>query len=193
MSVYSFVNTNHRARWTDFDDEIQISFDQWKRELTMSAKSGLIPDLSNNIYVREGYGALVGWCPDNCSTLKQLFNYTKDDKFLEVAGSPNLKELLLKLFLLITRGELFEEISYRMLDLAATIISGEKIEDDDYFGYKKKVIEEGMDLVIGPGGYVEGDIWDKAVYCRNYKQVLGIPEAYEVDAKTFTKEISGQK
>ena len=159
VSVYNFFNTNHRARWTEFDDEIQITDEQWKKELADSEKSGLIPDLEHDIYVREGYGALVGICPNNCSTLEQLFNYSKYDMNRKIAGKPTLLSFL---------SEVLDRISY---------VPGCGFffrDSNDYYGYKKKSEKEGMDLVIGPGGYIQGYYWEKGVYCQNYKQLLGI-------------------
>ncbi len=158
VNVYDFKNTNHRARW-NFDYEMQITDEQWEEELADSEKSGLIPDLEHNIYVREGYGALVGICPNNCSTLEQLFNYSKYDRNRKIAGKPTLLSFL---------SEVLDRISY-VPGYGFLFIDS----IDDYFGYKRKS-EKGMDLVIGPGGYFQGDYFEKAVYCQNYKQLLGI-------------------
>ena len=157
----SFINVNNKMRWTEFDFEIQITDEQWKKELADSEKSGLILDLEHDIYIREGYGALVGGCPKNCSTLEQLFNYTKYDINRKIAGKPTLRSFL-------------SEIRDRFVYIPGCGFT--LLEFNDYYGYKKKAEEEGMDLVIGPGGYIEGNYYEKAVYCRNYKELLRIPE-----------------
>ena len=166
MNVYSFQNTNHKVRDAWFtNNEMEITDEEWEMQMDESEKSGLIPDFEHNIYVREGYGALVGICPDNCSTLEQLFNYTRYDRIRKVAGKPTLLEYLLEIRVRIKYRELFRNF------------------DGDYFGYKEIFEKEGMDLIIGPGGCFEGEYSKKAVYCQNYKKLLRIPEETNIRSK----------
>ena len=46
-------------------------------------------------------------------------------------------------------------------------------------------VKEGADLVIGPGCKVEGLQYDKAVYCRNYKEMVA-----KINAQNETKGLS---
>lgn len=166
MDVNNFFNTNHRVR-KGFGGpycEIEITDIVWKYEMAESEKSGLFPDLAHNIYVREGFGALVGWCPDNCSTLAQLLNYNPYHRLRKIPDKPTLLELIKEFRIRIADNTLFNNPPY-------------------YNTYKKKFEKDGMDLVIGPGGYVEGEYWEKAVYCRNYRELLGIE--FKVKQKTL--------
>ena len=46
-----------------------------------------------------------------------------------------------------------------------------KEELEPYFLYGK-YITEGYDLIIGPGCIANGDLWEKAIYCVNYLEIL---------------------
>ena len=50
-------------------------------------------------------------------------------------------------------------------------ISGDNFRYDAYFGYQR-LVNDGYDLIIGPGCSVYGEQWPKAIYCRNYEEIL---------------------
>lgn len=104
---------------------------EYLENLKKSIESGLEPDENLDIFVKVGYGALVGFCPSSCETIDQLLNYSFNNSN-NVNKNSNIP---------------------------------------DYFGYKGD-ISSGADLVIGPGCSVRGKTWEKAVYCRNYKEIL---------------------
>lgn len=143
-----FINCNDRLR----DDEssygpYEISQEELEKELDESVKSGLLVDYENGIFIKEGYGALVGFCPKNCLTLDDILKYTHNDFNRKVVGKPTFKEKL-------------KEVASRNI-----------IGNDLYFNYQK-LVDEGYDLVIGPGCVVHGQKFDRAIYCQNYKEIL---------------------
>lgn len=116
-------------------------------QLKESIKSGLVPDYEAGIFIKENYGALVGFCPENCITIEDVLGYTQVDFKRKNAGKPTIK------------GKIRE------------FINGDNLPFNEYFGYKK-FVDEGYDLVIGTGCVVHGQKWPKAVYCRNYEEIL---------------------
>ena len=142
-----FMDCNSRYRQDDSgsfcEEDIEISKEVLLKQLNESIDSGLIVDCEAGIFIKEGYGALVGFCPDNCSTVSDVINYTIPDWKRKTVGKPTIREKIRE------------------------IMSGENLPFGPYFGYKE-MSESGYDLVIGPGGMVYGQKWNKAVYCRNY-------------------------
>ena len=47
-----------------------------------------------------------------------------------------------------------------------------EVTKDPYYPYYKFMTEDGYDLVIGPGGYIDGVKANKLVYCKNYLDIL---------------------
>ena len=146
-----FIDCNSRYRYDDSgsfcEEDIKVSKEVVIKQLNESIDSGLIVDCEAGIFIKEGYGALIGFCPDNCSTIDDVLNYTIPDWERKTAGKPTIKEKIRE------------------------IKDGENLPFDPYFGYKK-LVDNGYDLVIGPGGMVYGERWNKAVYCKNYQTIL---------------------
>lgn len=140
-----FANCNDRLRYDGFSD-YKVSEEQFLRELKESIDSGLIPDQERGIFIKEGYGALVGFCPENCHSIEDVISYSSADWNRQTVGKPTIGER------------------------AREVINGE-LTDNTYFGYKN-IVKEGYDLIIGPGCSVYGQQWGKAIYCRNYQQIL---------------------
>lgn len=140
-----FIKCNNRIRDDFFVYELSDS--EYEKQMNESIKSGLIPNYEDDIFVREGYGALVGFCPSNCSTIEDLTNFTVLDFNRNTVGKPTIKEKIKE------------------------IVGRNNLSCDPYYNYNR-ILEEGYDLVIGPGGFVNGENWDKAVYCRNYEDIL---------------------
>lgn len=119
----NFASCNTKTRYDDFTYQpLKITDDCYLRELKESVESGLVPVPELDIFVREGYGALVGRCPTECKNLKELFNYKRTN-----SGA--------------------------------------------FFGYERYA-NEGAELVIGPGCKLYGQNFEKAVYCKNYKEMI---------------------
>ena len=127
-----FIMCNNISR----NEEIFVSKEKHSKDLQQSIKSGLIPDLDLNLFVKSGYGALVGFCPPNCDTIEQLLNYSMHE--------------------------------YSKLNISQITAVPDTL---DIFGYKSD-IENGAELVIGPSCSIRGEIWEKAVYCKNYREML---------------------
>ena len=123
--------------------EVKISDEQKKNYLEQSIQSGFIVDQENDIYIREGYGAVVGACPDNCNNIADVINFTVYDWNRKKVGHPTFMQKIL--------GETTKE---------------------PYYPYGKFMTEEGYDLVVGPGGYINGEFANKLVYCQNYLDIL---------------------
>ena len=117
-------------------DLIELEEDTYLNELKESVESGLVPIPELDLFVREGYGALVCGCPEKCKTLEQFLNYRKKDMFFDLRDPKGF-------------------------------FVGEKI-----YGDYSKDIEEGAELVIGPGCKVLGNTLSKAIYCKNYEEML---------------------
>lgn len=132
-----FISCTDRTRYDRVASHPYVIMEgKYLSELKESLESGLIPVPELDVFVREGYGALVGRCPSECKTLEQLYQYNPDLSIVE-----KLKNAL----------------------------TGKK--NESIFDYENYV-KEGADLVIGPGCKVEGLQYDKAVYCRNYKEMI---------------------
>lgn len=146
----SFVNAYDTTRfYPDASLGIyEITEEEMLKNLKQSIESGLMLDEDAGIFIKEGYGALVGGCPSNCSTIDDAIKFTMADYDRKIVGKPTVKEKL-------------TEIMNRDTHLFT----------DPIFEYKE-LIEKGYDLVLGPGCVVNGKIWDKAVYCRNYEEIL---------------------
>ena len=142
-----FIECSDRIRDDDFFGVYELSDSEYEEQMKKSIESGLIPNYEDDIFVREGYGALVGYCPSNCLTIEDLTIFTVLDFNRKTVGKPTIKEK-------------FREIINRKI-----------FSYEPYYGYKR-ILEEGYDLVIGPGGFVNGHNWGKAVYCQNYKDIL---------------------
>lgn len=127
--------------------DYEVSEEIMLRQLRDSIESGLIPDRELGIFIKEGYGALVGCCPANCSSIEDALNYTCLDFNRKSAGRTTIKERL---------REFMDRDNFPVAP---------------YFGYQQ-LVNEGYDLVIGPGCEVYGEHWDKAIYCRNYIEIL---------------------
>ena len=140
-----FADCNSKLRYDGFSD-YEVSEEQFLRELKDSIDSGLIPDQERGIFIKEGFGALVGFCPDNCYSMEDVLSYSSADWHRQTVGKPSIGER------------------------AREVINGE-LTDNNYFGYKK-MVQEGYDLVLGPGVKVYGQQWGKAIYCKNYQQIL---------------------
>ena len=145
MSDY-FVDCNSRLRFDGFSN-VEASEEMMLKQLNESIESGLVVDREAGIFIRDGYGALVGYCPENCSTIEDALKYTFLDRNRKVVGKP-------------TVGEKIREI-----------ISGYNLQSDPIYAYQK-LVDEGYDLVLGPGCAVYGEQWSKAIYCRNYDEIL---------------------
>ena len=141
-----FINSNSKSR-NDEHGNYEISETDFLKELKQSIESGLVVDSETGIFIRKGYGALVGVCPSNCNTIQELINYTYNDFHRKKVGKPTLMEKL-------------HEIK-----------NDSTIMTSPHFGYKE-YMDEGYDLVIGPGCYVNGEKWEKAVYCKNYLEIM---------------------
>ena len=154
MAHFVDCNTRERTRSKYIIDDYKITEKQFFEEMKKSIDSGLLIDIERGIYIKEGYGALVGICPENCHSLEDLFKFTGADFNRKiVTGKPQ------------TRREW-------KADVDATVGPYCKIQLPPRFYYKHLAEEDGYDLVIGPGGSVKGVTWNKAVYCRNYLQIL---------------------
>ncbi len=146
ISMLKFINCNSNPRFDgamDFRAPESIMLEQ----LNESIESGLIPNHEQGIFIRYGYGALVGFCPENCTTIEDALRFTFADFNRKVVGRPTIKERICEL------------------------INGDYLLTNPYFGYAK-MVEEGYDLVLGPGCVVYGEKWSKAIYCRNYDEIL---------------------
>lgn len=144
--MLNFIDCNSRFRSDEYTD-VQISEEMMLEQLNESIESGLLPDREAGIFIREGYGALVGFCPDNCETIEDVLEYTLNDWNRKTVGKPTL-------------GEKIREV-----------VNGDNLPFEPYYGYSK-LVDEGYDLVLGPGCAVYGQQWNKAVYCRNYEELL---------------------
>ena len=142
-----FIDCNSRVRFEDIFN-FEITEETLEKQLSESIESGLMPDRENGIFLKDGYGALVGFCPNNCSTIDEAIKYTLLDKKRKTVGKPTAMERIREV---ITGENLPFDVPY-----------------DPYYGYHK-LIEEGYDLVVGPGCVVNGQQWEKAIYCRNYE------------------------
>lgn len=100
-------------------------------------------DTENDIYVREGYGAVVGACPDNCENISDVVKFTMYDFNRKKVGESSLVDKIL----------------------------GRDKYTKPYYGYGK-LLEEGYDLLVGPGGAINGQVANKLVYCKNYLDIL---------------------
>lgn len=141
-----FMDCNSRFRFDEMHD-FEITEEMMLEQLNESMESGLILDRETGIFIRDGYGALVGFCPENCSTIEDVLKYTLLDWNRKVVGKPTVKEKIRE------------------------VMNGENLPFDPYYEYHK-LVDEGYDLVLGPGCAVYGQQWSKAVYCRNYEQIL---------------------
>lgn len=141
-----FMDCNSNIRYDGISDYC-ASEELILRQLEESTKSGLVPNRELGIYTRDGYGALVGYCPDNCISLEDVVNYTYQDFGRETVGKPTIKEKIKE------------------------VVNRDGIPADSYFGYKS-LIADGYELIIGPGCDVNGEHWNKAIYCRNYEEIL---------------------
>lgn len=142
----NFVDCNSDFRFDGVND-YQISKEEMLKQLNESIESGLVVDQELGVFIKNNYGALVGFCPENCSTINDVLKYTLLDFDRKIVGKPTAKEKIKGLF--DSKDSLY----------------------DPYFGYQK-LVEDGYDLVIGPGCVVYGEHWDKAIYCRNYEEIL---------------------
>ena len=156
--MVNFVNCNSRIR-EDLDcfgipgTDYKLTEKQYLEELRLSIESGLLPDIEKDIFIREGHGALVGYCPDNCHTLEELLKYTSSDSNRQkVTGAPLTKK--------------------EWKDIYGTTSTYSELQLEPYFPYRRYVSENGYDLVIGPGAFVNGQTFNKAVYCRNYLNII---------------------
>lgn len=149
-----FFSCNSRYVQVPYGDgqEVVVSEKTKNEYLKQSIQSGFIIDQENDIYIRKGYGAVVGACPDNCNTINDVLNFTVFDWNRKKVGHPTLKQRLL--------GE---------------------VTTDPYYPYNKFMTEDGYDLVIGPGGYIDGIKVNKLVYCKNYLDIL------EAEKKSYKK------
>lgn len=145
--MHYFIECNTRYRNYGTETDIEISEEMMKEQLEESIKSGLIVDQERNIFIKEGYGALVGICPENCATLNDALKYTANDFDRATVGRPTMKQKIQE------------------------IVSGNYLLTDPYFPYQK-LIDKGYDLVLGPGCMVYGQKWIKAIYCQNYEEIL---------------------
>ncbi len=143
-----FMDCNSKIRF-DFEimNDSEISEEMMQKQLNESIESGLIADREAGIFIRDGYGALVGFCPENCSTIEDVLKFTLLDWNRKTAGKPTLKEKIRE------------------------IIKGNNFPFDPYYEYQE-LVDEGYDLVLGLGCAVYGQQWGKAVYCRNYDEIL---------------------
>lgn len=145
-----FVNCNSKTRFDDFTYmPFEITEECYLRQLKESLESDIVPFPELDVFVKEGYGALVGGCPLECETLEQLFQY-----------NPNLS----------------------LIERLKNTLTGKK--NKSVFGYEDYV-KEGADLVIGPGCTANGIHYNKAVYCRNYKEMVA-----KINAQNETKGLS---
>ena len=64
MGKTGFIDFNYDIRTVDFY-ALAIDRAEILRELSYSIKSGLTVDIERGILIKEGYGAVVGCCPDN--------------------------------------------------------------------------------------------------------------------------------
>ena len=147
MCHFVDCNTNYRYSGLDTRPDMEISEEMVLKQLNESVESGLVADRERGIFIREGYGALVGICPENCTTLDDVLKFTSNDFNRGVIGKPTIKEKLKE------------------------VITGNHLLKDPYFSYQK-LVDEGYDLVLGPGCMVYGQQWNKAIYCRNYEEIL---------------------
>ena len=165
----NFVDCNSKTRLimleaTAIDDIIEISEKQFIEELEKSIASGLIPDLEKGIFVREGYGALVGEVPSNCKNLEELLKFTEDDFGRKVVtGKPETIEEWRKKWGYSKDVAKAMQMSFPFIEAQSPPL---------FHHYNHLISEKGYDLVIGPGCSVHGETWGRAVYCRNYLQVL---------------------
>ncbi len=141
-----FVDCNSNFRFNGVTD-YRVSEDVLTRQLDESIESGLIVDRDLGVFIRDNYGALVGFCPDNCMTIEDVLKFTLVDWHRKVVGKPSIKEKIRE------------------------IKDGDNLPYGPYFGYDK-LVDAGLDLVVGPGCTVFGEHWNKAVYCRNYEEIL---------------------
>ncbi len=128
--------------------DIKVSDQENKKDIMASIASGLVLDEENDLFIKNGYGALVGFCPSNCNTIEELIKYTHADFERKTPGHPTLTERIKEM-----TGP------YR------------NIRNNVYYGYHH-YIEEGAELVIGPGCSWHGIVSEKAVYCKNYLEML---------------------
>ena len=136
-------NSNFRS---DDISSVYISEELVLKQLQDSVKSGLIPDRESGIFLRDGYGALVGVCPANCKTIKDVLKHSTADFRRKMAGKLTIREKIREFI-------------------------NQDLTDNIYFNYKE-MVEDGYDLVIGPGCNVHGQQWPRAIYCRNYEEIL---------------------
>lgn len=144
-----FVRPSDKWRILDSPTEaIEVSDQGNYEDIKTAIASGLVLDKENDLFIKEGYGALVGFCPSNCNTIEELIKYTHADFNRKTPGKPTLIERITEM-----TGP------YRI------------IRNDVYYGYHHD-IEEGAELVIGPGCSWHGIFPEKAVYCKNYLEML---------------------
>ena len=127
-----------------------VSDEQHLKELKESIESGLIVDEENKVFVKEGYGALVGKCPDNCNSMEDLLSFSSYDRDRKAVGKPTISERM---------KEKLKELK------------GEYNLENYYAGFQM-LIDEGYDLVVGPGCSFYGNKVEKAIYCRNYQEMI---------------------
>lgn len=134
----NFINCNSRTRYDRVvHNPYVIMEEKYLRELKESIESGLIPNTELDLFIMDGYGALVGPCPLRCQSLKQLFKYTPD---------LSMREKLI------------------------SILDGTKPEKT--YSHYEEYYNEGAQLVIGPGCKVNGMEYEKAIYCKNYQEMI---------------------
>ena len=148
----NFIRPSFKWRFVGLTiPDIKVSDQENKNDIMASIASGLVLDEENDLFIKNGYGALVGFCPSNCNTIEEL-QRTRFSKYIQsdrkVPGHPTLTERIKEM-----TGP------YRIF------------RNDVYYGYHR-YIEEGAELVIGPGCSWYGDVSEKAVYCKNYLEML---------------------
>lgn len=94
MSHFVKCNTRYKYSGTDTMPDVEIPEEMILKQLEESVKSGLLVDQERGIFIKEGYGALVGICPENCATLDDALKYTADDFDRTIVGRPTMKQKL---------------------------------------------------------------------------------------------------
>lgn len=99
------------------------------------------------LFIRKGYRAILGYCPEKCEIIEELLIFSFNDFKRKSICKPTIIERI---------REHLDQMQY---------------ENSPHYDYKEYFAQD-YDLIIGSGGVVNGETWKKAVYCRNYEEIL---------------------
>lgn len=177
MNIYNnyFINCNSKNRYNPIS-VYTINETEWNKQINESENSGLKPIYEKNIFVKDGYGALVGYCPENCQTIDELINYTWQDFHRNTPGNPTFTEKYAEILYLINLkmkyyGSIKKGIFGKNDQWIFDYSENSKTKNLKLFIYDE-LQKNGYKLIIGPGCYANGILYNKAIYCENYDEII---------------------